>query len=159
MKKETLYLKIVVLALGLVVAALCTALPFALHIGRETAGVFGYLKYPVLISLYATAAAFFIALYQTMKLLKYIDTGSAFSALSVSALGVIKRCALTIGVLYTIGGLPFSWFAAEADDAPGLIVMAIAFTFASYVIAVFASALQKLLAAAISIKEENDLTV
>jgi hypothetical protein len=157
MKKETLFLKIVVLALGLVVAALCVAIPFALRIGRETDGVF--LKYPILLGLYATAAAFFIALYQTMKLLKYIDIGNAFSALSVSALTVIKRCAVIIGILYTIIGLPFSYFAAEADDAPGLILMAIAFTFASYVIAVFASVLQKLLAAAISIKEENDLTV
>jgi hypothetical protein len=66
-----------------------------------------------------------------------------------------------IGVLYTLGGLPFSWFAAaaEADNAPGVFAMVMVFTFASYAIAVFASVLQKLLAAAISIQEENALTV
>ncbi|GHU00010.1 membrane protein [Spirochaetia bacterium] len=159
MKKETLFLKIVLLALGLVVAALCVAIPIVLRIGREVDGVF--IKYPILLGLYVTAAAFFVALYQTMKLLKYIDTGNAFSVRSVSALSVIKRCAVIIGVLYTLGGLPFSYFAAlaEADNAPEVFVIVMIFTFASYVIAVFASVLQKLLAAAISIKEENDLTV
>lgn len=100
---------------------------------------------------------FFIALYQTLKLLGYIDKDEAFSALSVTALKKIKYCAAAIIILFTLE-LPVFYLLTKADDAPG-VLMAMAVIFASLVIAVFAAVLQKLLQDAIDIKAENDLII
>lgn len=55
--------------------------------------------------------------------------------------------------------MPLFYLMAEADDAPGIIVIGLVMIFASMVIGVFAAVLQKLLKEAIDIKSENDLTV
>jgi hypothetical protein len=110
------------------------------------------------IDLYASAIPFYIALYQALQLLSYIDKSKAFSELSVRALKNIKNCAITISVLYALG-MPLFCLVADKDDAPGIIVIGMVMIFASMVIAVFAAVLQKLLKEAIDIKSENDLTV
>jgi hypothetical protein len=149
MKGETLFLKVVVILIGIPVLGLCIfGLPsFA-----------NYLHYPVLIGMYAAAVPFFFALYQTLKLLSYIDKNKAFSELSVKALKNIKYCAITISILYA-GLIPLLIPIADAGDAPGVVGFPIIIIFASIVIAVFAAVLQKLLKNAIDIKSENDLTV
>ncbi len=145
----TLFLKIAVILIGIPVLALCIFwLP----------GFVNYLPYPILIGVYATAIAFFFALYQAMKLLSYIDRNKAFSELSVNALKNIKYCAITISIIYAVIA-PFIYPIAEADDAPGLLAFPLLIIFASTVIAVFAAVLQRLLKEAIDMKSENDLTV
>ncbi len=149
MKLETLFLKIVVILIGIPVLALCIFwLP----------GSANYLHYPVLIGVYTTAISFFFALYQTLKLLIYIDKNKAFSELSVTALKHIKYCAIIISILYA-GFIPLVIPIADADDAPGLVGIPIIIIFASMVVAVFAAVLQKILKNAVDIKAENDLTV
>lgn len=156
MKRETLFLKVVVFLIGVPILALCIfGLPWIVN---EVAEHKDYLLYPVLIGMYATAIPFFFALYQTLKLLSYIDKNKAFSELSVKALMNIKYCAITISILYA-GLIIFLVPIADADDAPGAIGFPIILIFASSVIAVFAAVLQKLLKNAIDIKSENDLTV
>ncbi|WP_143595251.1 DUF2975 domain-containing protein, partial [Terribacillus saccharophilus] len=117
-----------------------------------------FLKYPALVGLYVTALAYFLALYQSFRLLSYIDKNVAFSDLSVKALKNIKHCAITISIVYVIL-LPLIYVVAERDDAPGLILVGMALIFAPLVVAIFAAVLQKLLKNAIDIKSENDLTV
>ncbi len=145
----TLFLKIAVIFIGIPVLALCI---FWLPL------LAGYLHYLVLIGVYATAAVFFFALYESLKLLSYIDKNKAFSELSVNALKYIKYCAITISILYVVI-TPFLYPIAEVDDAPGLVAFPLLIIFASCVIAVFAAVLQKLLEEAIDLKSENDLTV
>lgn len=157
MKGETLFLRVAVILIGIPILGLCIfGLP---SIVKEVAEYYpAYLLYPVLIAMYIAAVPFFFALYQTLKLLSYIDENKAFSELSVKALKNIKYCAITISILYT-GLLPIFYLVGEVDDAPGIILLGLVITFASIVIAVFAAVLQKLLKNAIDIKSENDLTV
>lgn len=156
MKRETLFLKVVVFLIGIPILCICIfGLPW---LAKEAPENMRYLIYPVIIGMYAAAIPFFFALYQTLKLLSFIDHNKAFSELSVRALKNIKYCAVTISVLYA-GLLPFLVPLAEADDAPGLVAFAMIIIFASSVIAVFAAVLQKLLKNAIDIKSENDLTI
>lgn len=117
-----------------------------------------YIKYFVFIVFYAAAIPFYVALYQAFKLLHYIDKNKAFSELSVKSLSNIKQCAITISSLFVLG-MPLFYLLAEADDAPGIILIGLVLIFASMVIAVFAAVLQSLLKNAIDIKSENDLTV
>lgn len=158
-KRSTLFLKIALFLIGSPIVALCiVGLPW---ITKETMGQcpwIDYLKYPILIGLYGTAAAFFAILYQAFKLLTYIDKGNAFSELSVKSLKNIKFSAITISVIYILLS-PLLYIIAEIDDAPGIILIVLVFIFSSAVISVFAALLQKLLQEAIDIKSENDLTI
>jgi len=155
----TLFLKLAVILIGIPVLALCIFLvPEISNYMAELYPEIPSLKYLVLIGLYATAIPFYFALYQTFKLLSYIDKNKAFSEPSVKALKTIKYCAITISILYVLD-MPLFYLLGEKDDAPGVIVIGLVMIFASMVIAVFAAVLQRLLQEAINIKLENDLTV
>ena len=150
---STLFLKSVISFIGLVVLGLCVFLLSAMISSREAGD---YL--PVLFGMYIAAVPFFFALFQTWKLLVYIDKSEAFSDLSVSALKRIKHCAIAISAVY-VASMPFIVHVADIDDAPGATALGFVIIFASIVIATFAAVLQKLLQDAIDIKSENDLTV
>jgi len=156
MKRETLFLKIAVFLMGLPVLALCIwVVP---RVALDTVQHSPVLTIVALLGVYSTAIAYFVALYTTIKLLSYIDQNIAFSELSVKALIKIKYCAIIISSVYVVG-MPLIYYAAEVDDAPGLILIGMVIIGASFVVAVFAAVLQKLLKNAIDIKSENDLTV
>ncbi|MET0786060.1 MAG: DUF2975 domain-containing protein [Paenisporosarcina sp.] len=159
MKRETLFLKAVIFLMAIPVLAVCIfVLPPLSTFVAEIIPRFAYLQYPFLIAMYATAISYFVALYQALRILSYIDKNIAFSELSVKALTNIKYCAITISSLYVLC-MPIIFYMAEVDDAPGLAAIGLVITFGSFVIAVFAAVLQKLLKNAIEIKSENDLTV
>lgn len=157
MKRETLFLKFVVFLIGLPVLALCLfGLP---SLAKEAIEHFpSYWVYPAFIGMYGAAIPYFCVLYQAFRLLSYIDKNIAFSELSVKALRMIKYCAITISILY-LASMPLFYHIADADDAPGLILIGLAINFAPIVIAVFAAVLEKLLKDAIDMKSENDLTI
>jgi hypothetical protein len=152
-KGSTLFLKGVIYAIGLGVLVMCIYV-FPKIIGEFQIGGYD----PILIGMYLPAIPFFIALYQSLKLLGYIDSNNAFSTLSAQALRRIKYCGITISALYIIG-MPFIFNVADKDDAPGVVAIALIIIFASFVIATFAGVLQKLLENVIALKSENDLTV
>jgi hypothetical protein len=150
---STIFLRAAVLVIGLTVLALCI---FVLPVGISYEKT-GYYR-PILLGMYVTAVPFFVALYQAMRLLHYIDNNQAFSNLSVRSLKYIKYCAVTISSLFA-AGMPYIYIVADKDDAPGVIMLGLVIIFASTVFAVFAAVLQKILKSAIEIKSENDLTV
>ncbi|MCM3001507.1 DUF2975 domain-containing protein [Paenibacillus cellulositrophicus] len=156
---STLFLKVAVFLIGMPILALCIfVVPGIANFAAELYPDHAYLKYLVFVDLYASAVPFYLALYQSFRLLIYIDRNEAFSELSVRALKNIKYCAVAISILY-VAGLPLLYLIAEADDAPGVILIGLVIIFASMVIAFFAAVLQRLLKEAIDIKSENDLTV
>lgn len=158
-KKSTHFLRFAVFIMGLAVLALCIfALPHMWQGAPEEFPIASAALSLIMIVMYAAAIPFYIALWQTLKLLKYIDENTAFSDLSVKALRNIKYCAIAIAALY-VGGTPLLYPIAEADDAPGLLIVGMVIAAAPIVIAVFAAVLEKLLKNVIAIKSENDLTV
>ena len=152
---STVFLRGVVVLIGLVVLGLCVfGLP--LLIKSELSGDFDY-GY-IFVGLYVPAMPFFFALYQALKLLDNIDKNQAFSELSVRAFRNIKYCALAISGLFVLG-MPYVFYVADRDDAPGVAAVGFVVIAASFVIATFAAVLQKLVQNAVDIKSENDLTV
>ena len=153
---STNFLRATVMALGLAALGICALVLPAIynHWYPDTP----YLRLPAFAILSATVVPFFMALYQTLKLLAYIDKNIAFSELSVNALGKIKYCALVFSGLYVLF-LPINYYITQRVDAPGLMVIGLTMTLGPVVIAVFSAVLQKLLRSAIDIKSENDLTV
>ncbi|OXB85621.1 MULTISPECIES: DUF2975 domain-containing protein [Geobacillus] len=159
MKRETLFLKVALVLIGLPVLALCLFLvPALAKVAVKLVPAFPWIKYFVYLVFEASALPFYFALYQAFRLLTYIDQNSAFSERSVEALKKIKSCAVVICGLHLLA-LPLFYLFAEKDDAPGVIFVGLLVPFASLVIAVFAAVLQKLLQQAVDIKQENELTI
>ncbi|PEK35772.1 MULTISPECIES: DUF2975 domain-containing protein [Bacillus cereus group] len=155
----TLFLKLAIIFIGILVLILCIFLvPKIGDFAGELYPNIAYMKSLVLIDMYAAAIPFYLALYQAFKLLSYIDKNEAFSELSVKALKNIKYSAITISTLYLLG-MPLYYLMAARVDPPSFISIGLVIIFASMVIAVFAAVLQRLLQEAINIKSENDLTV
>ena len=150
---STLFLKGVVFLIAIIVLVLCIVVLPAGIISDKT----DYYR-PLLVGMYIPAIPFFFALYQGWKLLNYIDRNIAFSAQSIKALNNIKYCAIAIGTLYTLG-MPYIFYVADLDDAPGVAALGFVIIFASFVIGTFAAVLQKLIQSAVDIKSENDLTI
>ncbi len=160
-KGSTWFLRVVIFVMALVALAICIfGVP---NIGKGVVMEFpvigAHWRYIIMMGLYVTAVPFFIALYQTLKLLSYIDKNNAFSELSVSALKKIKYSGIAMSVILIGLFEPLAFFIADADDAPGLVIIAMAFFCLPIVIAVFAAVLQRLLRNAIDMKAENELTV
>jgi hypothetical protein len=152
-KGTTLFLNLVVLLMGVIVLALCI---FALPAGISSEKTGAYR--PILVGMYVPAVPFFIAIFQGLMLLSYIDKNKVFSELSIKALKNIKYCAVAICALYT-AGMPYIFYVADKDDAPGVAAIGFVFIFASLVVATASGIFQNLLQNVVNIKLENDLTV
>jgi hypothetical protein len=151
---STLFLRTVILLTGIAVLLLCVfVIPSGL---KTTTNWLGYR--PVLVGMILPVIPFFIGLYNAWNLLNYVDKNKAFSKGSFNALNSIKYSAAAISLIYFIN-LPFIIRAALFDDAPGVIMLGLMFTFGPLAVAVIAGLLQKLLKNAINIKSKNDLTV
>lgn len=157
---STWFLRGVLTLMALIALAICIfALP-SIPQGalREYPALESNLLYIFVGGLYWAAIPFLAALYQSWKLLNHIDKGTAFSQVSIQALEVIKYCGIGVSIGFA-AAVPFLFQVAELDDAPGLGLLALAFTCAPFVVSTFAAVLEKLLQNAINIKSENDLTV
>jgi len=156
-KSRTYFLRIAVFLVGIVVLLLCIFwLPIIAEYFAVIAPELSHLQYPVLVGIYLTTLPFYFALYQALKLLKYIDQNEPFSKSSVMALRYIKLSAIIIGVSYIFGVFFLDFLNA---GQPGISLLGLTISFASAVIAVFSAVLQELLNKAIVIKEENELTI
>jgi hypothetical protein len=152
---STLFLKSMLVLLGLAVALLCI---FVLPSGiRHTTNWYGYR--PMLLAVYIPAIPFYLGLFHGFRLLQAIDNNnSVFADSSIKSLGIIKYCGIAIGSFYTIA-LPYIFYLAQMDDAPGVMLIGLVFAFAPLGIALVAAIVQKQLQTTIAIKSENDLTV
>src|SRR5690606_12951828 len=118
---------------GIGILALCTVVLPAGIMSDET-GMYR----PILIGMYVPAIPFFFGIYQTLKLLHYIDTNKAFSELAVTAIKKIKYSAIVITALYTLG-MPYIYYVADLDDAPGVILLGLVLILAPSIVATFAA--------------------
>lgn len=155
-RSSTVILRLAVFFAGAVVLALCGG---AAWLAASETDPFSDWAYVLLAGTCLAAVPCFIGLYQSLKLLGYIDTNRAFSELSVKALKVIARAAFADFLICTVGGLPFFYLVAKMEDAPGVVLIGMAIAGVAFVIFVFASVLNRLLQDAIAIKSENDLTI
>lgn len=152
-QSSTVLLKFIIVLIGAPIAGLCIfVLPGALF--SDSTGYY----WPIVAGLYLTALPFFYALYQGFTLLGYIDKNQAFTAQSVHALKHIKYAATAITAIYTLG-MPYIYYAAQMDDAPGVVLIGCIIAFASFIIATASALFQRLFQNAVTIKNENDLTV
>lgn len=159
MKKETWVLKIAVIFIMLpVLAIIVFGFPAIIRDAAESSMQMAIVLYGILAALLLSIFPFAAALFQSFKLLNYIDHNEAFSDKSVDALRKIKRYAFSIAAVHVLS-FPLYFIVGEVDDAPGVILIGLMFVSAPAVIAVFAAVLEKLLENALDIKRDNELTI
>ena len=169
-KKSTFFMRVIIILLGAAVLIpvilftprfLMYAIEVMQHMVLSTSTWSWYYGVVLLfgVAVFGAMVPFLMALYQTMKLLGFIDKKETFSEKSVKALNVIKNCAVAIFAIYLIGVMPMVRFFVESDDAPGGSIIWAAFSLIPLAIAIFASMLMNLIKEAIEIKSENDLTI
>ncbi len=156
---STLFLKITILVLGLMV--LLWMIIFPQKEGRAAElDLFNIYKDPFIIYIYIASIPFFVALYQAFKLLGYIEKDKVFSPISINTLRNIKYCAVSI-IGFSLVAAIYIWIMARSthEDSAGFIALEMIVIFTSVVIATAAGVFQSLLQNAVDIKSENDLTV
>src|SRR6478735_11936521 len=117
MKKISIFLQTVIVLIGIGAVALLLWEP---HIeGRNAhATLFQiYFKDPFLAYAYIASIPFFVALYQTFKVLGYAGQNKIFSQFAVKALRTIKYCAIVIIGFVGVGEIFI--MLGDSDDRSG----------------------------------------
>ncbi len=140
----TLFLRLAVLVITILVLAVC-GVPMPRMLAREAAKTpeTAWQIYLFLVIAYLQAALFLFALFQTFRLLGYVDRDKTFSDSTVGALRQIKRCAFAIGFLMVTA---IVWVmilsAGTGEDGAGPVMLGLIGTFASSVVAAAVAVLQ-----------------
>lgn len=160
MRIGTWFLKITLVLVGLL-AIFIGVIPLAatarlfFNSGDVTLEVLGSLA---VFGTYIVILGFLVAVYFAERLLSVIDRGQAFSVAAVKLLRRIK-----VSVMVMTGGatlwLPFVYGFAQVSDAPGVMLIGLAFFAIPLVIMVFLAILERLWQAALDYKIETDLTI
>lgn len=158
-KGSTLFLRLGVSVIGLGVLVLCIfLLPIIWADAYKEYPQVGYAVREVVAAMYAAAILFYIGIYNGWRVLNAIDKNQAFTMKPVRLLKTIAWCAGIISAIYAIS-LPFFYVWADHTDAPGLMVIGLFLTGMPLIICVAVALLARLLGEAVTIKNENDLTV
>lgn len=154
---STTFLKTVILLIGIAVLTALIWFPQTEGRAKDLDLISIYLN-PFIAYIYLASIPFFVALFQAIKLLGFVEKNKIFSRVAVAAVRNIKFCAISIICLLAIA---ITWvkLASGNDDPAGAIAVGTGLMFASAVIATTAAVLQKILQTAVAIKSENDLTV
>ena len=156
-KSSTIFLQIVIVALGLGALALLLWEPHLEGVNAHAKFFEVYLD-PFIVLVYIGSIPFFVALYQALKVLQYAGENKIFSKAAVNALRTIKYCALAI-IGFVVVEEIFIMLNHGSDDAAGGVFMGVLITFGSVVAATAAAMFERILQNAVDIKSENDLTV
>jgi hypothetical protein len=158
-KSSTIFLQIVIVLLGL--GALTLLLIEPRYEGVNAGATTFYQIYfddPFLMLVYVGSIPFFVALYQTIRILSYARMNQIFSSGAVLSLRKIKYCALTI-IGFVVVEEIFIMLNHGNDDAAGGIMMGVLIVFGSILVATVSTIFERILQNAVDIKAENDLTV
>jgi hypothetical protein len=158
--------RISILFLQIIVVLICTStLVFLLwepHIeGRNlNATLFDiYFKDPFLLYAYIASISFFVGLYQVFKLLGYLGRNNTFSPNSVTALHIIKYCAIIL-IIFILGAEVYFFTVQtnKGEDIAGGVAMGLFMIFISTITITMANLIEKKVQNGMNVKSESNLT-
>lgn len=117
---------------------------------------FSYMKLPLLLGVYLTGLPFFIAIFNTFKLLKLIEKNAVFSMKSLDYLATISKCSISEILIYCLG---IAYLYINNAMQAGIILSMLLIIFTAFVIYVFTEVLKELLLKVVEIKTENEFTI
>jgi hypothetical protein len=154
---STLFLKLVILLIAIVVLAWMIVFP-QLEGRAANLDLISIYRDPFILYGYIASIPFFASLFQAFRLLGYVEENRVFSQPAVRAVRAIKYCAIAIPVFILVGEI-YIIFGANGDDSAGPVALGMYVTFTSIVIATAVAIFERLLQHAVDIKSEHDLTV
>lgn len=157
MKAKTTFLKFILAGLVAFILFLSFLLTMGLLFSINEHSVFPE-QVLASISLYLSAIASLLIIYYMYRMLGLVDNNTAFSAMSLVYVHAIFRLALMEFIVLT-GTLPFVYFIADNDDAPGVMVIGLGMLIIPLAVATFVSIIEKLLKNAIELKLDSELTI
>jgi len=98
---------------------------------------------PVLWIISLSAIPAITALYYFFKQLTLIGRNSFFTKVSINNLGLLKYSLFSVSIIYT-AGMPVIFYAAEQDDAPGVILIGLVLIAIFFTIGTLVRVIQKL---------------
>lgn len=159
MKKiPTLFLQAVVVFIGIAALAALVLLPLTEGRAAHLDLVSIYTD-PFILYAYVASIAFFVALYNSFKLLGYIRQNKIFSTNSLKTLKNIRYCAILFGILIVAAGVYIKLWHDKDDDPAGFLSICFVATLVVVVVIAAVVVFERILKKAIEIKSENDLTV
>lgn len=159
-RSSTIFLQIVIVLVGIAAVAILLGEPQVEGRNANATQFEIYFKDPLLALVYAGSIPFFIALYQAIKILRYVGRNEVFSPEVVKALRTIKYCALAIIGFVVIEEIFILLMNNGDNDNPGApIFLGFLIIFPSIVVASAAAMFERILQNAVDLKSENDLTV
>lgn len=159
MKKSSIrFLQLVIILFGAAVLAFLLLEPQMEGRNAQATLFEIYFNDPFLLYAYTASSAFFVALYQALKLLGHIGRGVAFSEQSVKTLRIIKYCALAIVGLIAVP-VAYLMIVRPGDDIAGGVMLGLMLMFISVIVATAAATFERVLQSAVDLKSENDLIV
>lgn len=157
MKPKTTFLKFILAGL----VAFILFLSFLLTMGLLFS-INGHSVFPeqvlASISLYLSAIASLLIIYYMYRMLVLVDNDRAFSAMSLIYVRAIFRLTI-MEFIVLIGTVPFVYYIADNDDAPGVMIIGLGMLIIPLAVATFVSIIEKLLKNAIELKLDYELTI
>ncbi len=157
-KSSTIFLQVVICALGLGALALLIWEPQLEGVNAHATNFEIYFKDPFIALVYLGSIPFFVALYKAIRVLGLSGSNQIFTQPAIDALRTIKKCALLIIGFVVIEEIVIMLNHGN-DDPAGGVFMGVLITFGSVVVAVAATMFERILQKAVDLKSENDLTV
>jgi hypothetical protein len=141
-KLPTLILRIMIILSAVAGILICIfALPpFGTAVAKNFPA-YAFWQYPILAGVYAAALCFFFALFQFWLLLNGVDKNGTLATKNLRA---IRFSAIAFSVLFYVSAMPVIFLFAEADDAPGAILIGAFLGMLPISIAAFASLLERI---------------
>jgi len=150
LRLQTAYLQIVILLLAIGALAILLWEPQIEGRNAHATQFQIYFHDPFLACTYIASLALFTGLYQAFRLVGYIRENRIFSPAAITALRIIKFCALTL-VAFVVAG-EISILFSQSDDRAGGVFMGGLIGFGSLVVAAAAALFQRILQSALAMK-------
>ncbi len=142
-RASAIFLQVLIVLIGIGVLAFMLLEPIFEGRNLHSTLTQVYFNDPFLIYAYTASIAFFLALYQTFKVLNYIGQNKVFSQDSVKALRTIKYCGMTL-VGFILVPLAYLFIVRPGDDIAGGVFMGLLIFSVSAIIANIANVLEGL---------------
>jgi hypothetical protein len=153
----SLFLRAVLVLIGIGALAFLLWEPQAEGVHAHSTFFQIYFQDPFVAFAYIGSIPFFVGLYQAIKVLGRAGRSDEFSPSAVKSLRTIKYCALLL-IGFVVVGEVFIMM-QKSDDRAGGVMMGVAITFCSIVVATAMAVLERSVQQAADIKSEHDLTV
>lgn len=157
MKPKTTFLKFILVGLVAFILFLSFLLTMGLLFSINEHSVFPE-QVLASISLYLSAIASLLIIYYMYRMLSLVDNDRAFSVMSLIYVRAIFRLTI-MEFIVLIGTVPFVYYIADNDDAPGVMIIGLGMLIIPLAVATFVSIIEKLLKNAIELKLDYELTI